>query len=160
MDQSTVTKGRAFVASQRLAEHLQAVLVDLIELHMQGKQAHWNLVGPNFRDLHLQLDEIVDFAREASDTVAERMRALHATPDGRTATVSAATSLPAFPPGEQSTKNVVDLMTQRLVAASATARKVLDDVEAEDAPTANLLQEIITGLEKHAWMLSAENMAG
>ncbi len=32
----------------------------------------------NFRDLHLQLDEIVHIAREASDTIAERMRALNA----------------------------------------------------------------------------------
>ncbi|ABK53779.1 Ferritin, Dps family protein [Acidothermus cellulolyticus 11B] len=147
-----------FVGSQRLAEHLQAVLADLIELHMQGKQAHWNVVGPNFRDLHLQLDEIVNLAREAGDTVAERMRALHATPDGRTATVAGSTSLPAFPPGEQSTKRVVDLMTERLVRAAATVRRVLPDVEAEDPPTANMLQEIITDLEKHAWMLSAENV--
>ncbi len=48
------------------------------------------MVGTNFRDLHLQLDELVDFAREASDTIAERMRALDAIPDGRSDTVAAA----------------------------------------------------------------------
>src|ERR1700684_3552541 len=63
-------------ASPSLADHLQRVLVDLIELHLLGKQAHWNVVGTNFRDLHLQVDELVDFAREASDTIARRMRAL------------------------------------------------------------------------------------
>lgn len=67
---------QTFRASDRLAQSLQKVLVDLIELHLQGKQAHWNLVGTNFRDLHLQLDDIVDIAREAADTIAERMRAL------------------------------------------------------------------------------------
>ena len=41
-------------ASPTLTTNLQAVLVDLIELHVQGKQAHWNIVGTNFRDLHLQ----------------------------------------------------------------------------------------------------------
>jgi len=66
---------KGFTASPTLAANLQAVLVDLIELASQGKQAHWNLVGPNFRDLHLQLDEIVESAREFSDTVAERLRA-------------------------------------------------------------------------------------
>jgi starvation-inducible DNA-binding protein len=60
---------RQFEAPSSLAQDLQAVLVDLIELHLQGKQAHWNLIGTNFRDLHLQLDEIVDIAREASDTI-------------------------------------------------------------------------------------------
>ena len=76
-----------FQASPQLVTSLQRVLVDLIELHLQGKQAHWNVVGTNFRDLHLQLDELVDFAREASDTIAERMRALDAVPDGRSDTV-------------------------------------------------------------------------
>jgi hypothetical protein len=67
-----------FTASQQLVEDLQRILVDLVELHLQGKQAHWNVVGTNFRDLHLQLDELVDFAREGSDTIADRMRALDA----------------------------------------------------------------------------------
>ncbi|HET6736773.1 ferritin-like domain-containing protein, partial [Mycobacterium sp.] len=56
---------QGFAASSELSANLQRVLVDLIELHLQGKQAHWNVVGTNFRDLHLQLDELVDFAREA-----------------------------------------------------------------------------------------------
>ena len=72
-----------FSASETLSENLQKVLVDLIELASQGKQAHWNVVGTNFRDTHLALDEIIDAARAFSDTIAERMRALHALPDGR-----------------------------------------------------------------------------
>ena len=52
------------------AGNLQRALVDLIELHLQGKQAHWNVVGPNFRDLHLVLDEVVSEARELSEGIA------------------------------------------------------------------------------------------
>lgn len=85
---------RPFVAPDSLPRNLQKVLVDLIELHLQGKQAHWNVVGTNFRDLHLQLDSIVDTAREASDTIAERMRALDAVPDGRSDTVAGTTTVP------------------------------------------------------------------
>lgn len=44
---------REFEAPPSLPQNLQRVLVDLIELHLQGKQAHWNLIGTNFRDLHL-----------------------------------------------------------------------------------------------------------
>src|ERR1700741_4825588 len=83
-----------FKASPALADNLERVLVDLIELHLQGKQAHWNVVGTNFRDLHLQLDELVDLAREASDTIAERMRALDAVADGTSDPGGAAPSLP------------------------------------------------------------------
>ena len=147
---------RGFVGPSELADRLQRVLVDLIELHLQGKQAHWNVVGPNFRDLHLQLDEIVDMAREASDTIAERMRALHATPDGRSDIVAATTTLPAFPAGEQTTADVARAVTARLNAAAATLRTVHDDVDAEDPSSADLLHAILEDLEKQAWMLSAE----
>src|SRR3954452_12406270 len=101
----------AFQASPELAGNLQRALVDLIELHLQGKQAHWNVVGTNFRDLHLQLDELVDVARESSDTIAERMRALDAVPDGRSDTVAATTSVPQIPGYEHTPTDVVDLIT-------------------------------------------------
>jgi starvation-inducible DNA-binding protein len=146
-----------FQASPQLSAALQRVLVDLIELHLQGKQAHWNVVGTNFRDLHLQLDEVVDFAREASDTVAERMRALDAVPDGRSDTVSATTSLPEFPPFEHSSGEVVDLVTARIYAAVSTLRDVHDTVDDEDPSTADILHQLIDGLEKLAWLLKSEN---
>ncbi|QZT59555.1 Dps family protein [Mycolicibacterium austroafricanum] len=146
-----------FQASPELGAALQRVLVDLIELHLQAKQAHWNVVGTNFRDLHLQLDEIVDFARAASDTVAERMRALDAVPDGRSDTVAASTSLPAFPAFEHSSDDVVDLVTTRVYAVVDTLRTVHDTVDAEDPSTADILHQLIDGLEKLAWLLKSEN---
>ena len=146
-----------FRATCALAGNLQKLLADLIELHLQGKQAHWNVVGHNFRDLHRQLDEIVDAAREASDTIAERMRALDARPDGRAATIAATTTLPEFPAGEQDVAAVVGLMTERLHQAAGTARAIHDSVDAEDPSTADLLHAIIVELEKQAWMVSAEN---
>ncbi|MEW5813179.1 MAG: DNA starvation/stationary phase protection protein [Actinomycetota bacterium] len=146
-----------FQASPGLSGALQRVLVDVIELHLQGKQAHWNVVGTNFRDLHLQLDEVVDFAREASDTIAERMRALDAVPDGRSDTVAATTSLPEFPAFEHSTGDVVDLITTRIYAAVATLRDVHDTVDAEDPSTADILHQLIDGLEKLAWLIKSEN---
>ncbi len=148
---------QGFVASPELRASLQQVLVDLIELHLQGKQAHWNVVGTNFRDLHLQLDDLVDFAREGSDTVAERMRALQAPADGRTDTVAARTTLPQFPPYERSTTDVVDLITARVYAAVDTLRAVHDRVDAEDPTSADILHQLIEGLEKRAWLIKAEN---
>lgn len=148
---------RPFHAPVNLFEDLQAVLVDLIELNLQGKQAHWNLVGTNFRDLHLQLDSIVDTAREASDTIAERMRALDAVPDGRSDTVVARTTIPAIPPGLLNATETVEMITTRIYAVVGTIRAVHDDVDAADPPTADLLHAIIDDLEKQAWLLKSEN---
>jgi starvation-inducible DNA-binding protein len=151
------TEVSGFTASPEFAANLQCVLVDLIELHLQGKQAHWNVVGRTFRSLHLQLDELVDAAREASDSIAERLRALEAMPDGRSDTVTATTSLPQFPAGEQNTTDVVELTTARIYAAVDTIRSVHDAVDDEDPTTADLLHAIIDTLEKLAWMIKVEN---
>lgn len=144
-------------AAQGLADHLQALHVDLINLHLHGKQLHWNVVGKNFRDLHLQLDEIVDAARGFSDEIAERMRALYITPDGRADTVAATSSLPPLPTGETDTAETVDLTVAALHATAGTARRIHDAVDAEDSTTADILHSIIESLERFAWMVSAEN---
>jgi len=146
-----------FKASKKLAGHLQQLHVDLIDLHIVGKQAHWNVVGKNFRDLHLQLDELVAAAREFSDTIAERMRAVYVTPDGRAATIGADSSLPEFPADEIDTAETVDLIVEAIYATAGTARRIHDDVDAEDPTTADLLHAVLERLEQLAWMIDAEN---
>ena len=146
-----------FAASEQLSENLQRVLVDLVELSLQGKQAHWNVVGTNFRDTHLQLDEIIEASRGFADTIAERMRALHALPDGRSDVVAETTTLPEFPQGEIATTEVVDLMTERLDDVATTCRDVHDAVDDEDPTSADILHAVLERIEQLSWMVSAEN---
>lgn len=148
---------KGFVASTQLLASMQKVLVDLLELQLQGKQAHWNVVGTNFRDTHRILDEIIDASRVLSDAVAERMRALHGIPDGRSATVAKTTTLAAFPDGEVDTTHTIDLVTAMLEAVVIATRGVHDTVDEEDPTSADLLHQVIERLEQFAWMVSAEN---
>ncbi|GAA2598458.1 DNA starvation/stationary phase protection protein [Winogradskya consettensis] len=150
---------QAFRATPAQADRLQRILVDLVALHLHGKQAHWNIVGTNFRDLHLQLDELVDLARDASDTIAERMRALDAIPDARPETVAATTTLTTLGPDEIATDHAIVLVTGLINQTVATIRDVHDAVDSEDPTTADILHGVIHDLEKQAWMLSAENAA-
>jgi starvation-inducible DNA-binding protein len=145
-------------ASPTLASNLQMVLTDLIELHLQAKQAHRNIVGTNFRDLHLQLDEIIASVRQFADDTAERMRALHALPDGRSNTVSTDTRLDELTGGLISTKDAVKLITARLERTVQTMRDVHDEVDEEDPTSADLLHAAIERLEQLAWMVNAETM--
>ena len=145
-------------ASPTLASNLQMVLTDLIELHLQAKQAHWNIVGTNFRDLHLQLDEIIASVRLFADQTAERMRALHALPDGRSRTVAADTRIDERTGGLMSTKDAVKLVTARLERTVKTMRDVHDEVDEEDPTSADLLHAGIERLEQLAWMVNAETM--
>ena len=76
-----------------VGNQLQALLVELIDLALFGKQLHWNVTGPLFRPLHEQLDELVESWRELSDVVAERAVALGYFPDGQSAAVAAGSNL-------------------------------------------------------------------
>jgi starvation-inducible DNA-binding protein len=85
------------------------------------------------------------------------MRALYITPDGRSATVAAKTTLAPFPTGEVDTATTVDLTTAALYAVAKTAREIHDDVDSEDPTTADLLHTILERIEQLAWMVDAEN---
>ena len=121
-----------------------------------GKQIHWNVVGPNFRDIHLNLDDVVDIAREGSDEVAERMRAINAVPDGRPGTIAAATTVPAAPEGEILTSEGVAYIVSAIEAVVATLRGVDEDVDAEDPTSSGIVEDLIGKLEQQAWFLSSE----
>ena len=137
---------------------LQASLCDLIDLALQGKQAHWNVVGAQFRSVHLELDEIIASVRDASDEVAERIATLGASPDGRAAVVAEKTRLGAFPEGYQSTAATVTTYSDRLASTIEGLRNGIDIVGAHDPVSEDLLIGIAGTLEKHLWMLQAQEV--
>jgi len=155
----TQEKVAGFDASSRLNSGLQEVLVDLTALHLQGKQAHWNIVGANFRDLHLQLDELIDAARDYADDAAERMRAVGGVPDARPTTVANTTTIGDFGGDEISTQAAVEAIVAMTRRTVDTIRRVHDPIDAEDPSTADLLHGFILGLEKQAWLIGSENRA-
>ncbi|GAA3149158.1 Dps family protein [Streptomyces echinatus] len=136
---------------------LQETLVDLLGLSLVGKQAHWNVVGPRFRSIHLQLDEVVATARDHSDTVAERAAALGVSPDGRPETIAATFALPGTKDGWLRDTEVVELMVSALGTAVGRLRERIEATEKADPVTQDLLITITAELEKQRWMFQAEN---
>ena len=97
-------------------------------------------------------------ARLLADQAAERMRALHALPDGRSKTVSSDPRLDGFPEGLTATKDAVKLVTARLKRTVRTMRDVHDEVDGENPTSADLLHAAIERLEQLAWMVNAETV--
>ncbi|WP_093879167.1 Dps family protein [Streptomyces sp. TLI_105] len=136
---------------------LQATLVDLLDLSLVAKQAHWNLYGPRFRSIHLQLDEVVTTARTFADTVAERAAALGVSPDGRAATIADTSGVPAFPPGWTRDGEAVEALVRTFSAVVERVRERIDRTGPVDAVTQDLLIGLTAELEKQNWMFQAEN---
>jgi len=135
---------------------LQESLVELIDLALQAKQYHWNVVGPHFRAVHLQLDEITDAVRLWYDDVAERLTTIGVTPDGRVSTVAAGTPLPEAGDGWQRDEATVEAMAERLSTVAARLRDRATVIGDSDLATQGILIEIGGGLEKQVWMLRAQ----
>jgi starvation-inducible DNA-binding protein len=136
------------------AEHLQHTLVELIELSLQAKQAHWNVVGPTFKPVHEFLDELTDQYRGWYDDVAERMPAIGAPPDGRSATVASARSFDPLPAGPLEAARLIRIFEEHVTVFASRVRERADLVGGDPA-SQDLLIEILRGVEKQRWMLHA-----
>jgi starvation-inducible DNA-binding protein len=144
------------VARDATVPALQSVLYDLVELALQGKQAHWNLVGRHFRSVHLQLDEIVAAVRDGSDEVAERIATLGVSPDGQALGVADRSRLGSFPGGLLSVEETVTSYSDRLAEAIDGLRDSIAVVGEHDPISEDILIGISAGLEKQLWMLQSQ----
>ncbi len=135
---------------------LQENLVDLIDLAVQGKQAHWNLAGPQFRSVHLELDEIIATARAGSDEVAERMATLGSAPDGRVDVVKSSTRLEPYPGGFQTVEATVTAYADRLAVTIEGLRKSIATLDGLDPISQDMLIAISAQFEKQLWMLQSQ----
>jgi starvation-inducible DNA-binding protein len=141
---------------EEVGHQLQRLLVELIDLSLLGKQLHWNVVGPLFRPLHLQLDELIDSWRALADTVAERAVAIGIAPDGQSATVAADTPVRGVERGEILDVVVVRELTNRLAGVAERAREQMDGLGELDAASQDVVIEVVRALEEQLWMLRAQ----
>ncbi|GAA1675367.1 DNA starvation/stationary phase protection protein [Nonomuraea sp. NPDC048882] len=153
---ATITGPLSGDAKNTVAEALQGALVDLIDLSLVAKQAHWNLVGSHFRALHLQLDEVTQLARTHMDTIAERAVALGISPDGRSATVSRSTKLPQPESGWIEDGKVAATMTDILDGISKRMYERIRATEEADPVSQDLLIAVTQELDKQHWMFQAQ----
>lgn len=135
---------------------LQAALVDLLDLSLVAKQAHWNVVGKQFRDIHLQLDELVSAARAYTDQVAERASAIGVSPDGRAGTVAETSGAPRFPESWQQGHEVVGAITSTLHTLIQRMRARIEVSDKTDLVTQDLFIQITAKLEEAHWMWQAQ----
>ncbi|WP_405013975.1 Dps family protein [Kitasatospora sp. NBC_01539] len=140
-----------------VGEALQGALVDLVDLSLVAKQLHWNVVGPRFRSIHLQLDEIVALARLHADTVAERAAAIGVSPDGRARTVAENSGIRPPEGGQIADTDTVATLVDALGATVTRMRARIDATGDPDPVSQDILIGLTADLEKYAWMAQAEH---
>jgi starvation-inducible DNA-binding protein len=132
---------------------LQKLLPELVALSLDAKQAHWNMTGPAFLPLHALTDDIAEDTRAWADRIAERAVALGFYVDARPATVASAAG---FPLGRVTDVEAIAELTARIDGVTTTARRILDQLGPADAVAHDVTVDILEGLAKYRWMLTAQ----
>jgi starvation-inducible DNA-binding protein len=131
-------------------------LADTSDLYSQTKQAHWNVRGPEFFQLHELFDQLAEAVEAYIDLIAERATALGGEARGTVRMAASDSRLPEYPTDLSRGMDHVNALVERYANYAATTRAALDaSARAGDAATSDLFTEIERGVDKHLWFLEA-----
>lgn len=142
---------------EKTGEALQACVTDLIGLSLTAKQLHWHVQGPRFRDVHLQLDVVVDLAREWTDTLAERSVSIGEPVDGRPATVAQDTGVEEAETGWLKDADVVAQMADTLVQLGQRFQERIDETEESDPVSQDQIIAAANAIQEQSWWFQSMN---
>jgi starvation-inducible DNA-binding protein len=141
---------------ENLVALLNARLADTFDLYSQLKQAHWNVKGSDFIQLHELYDQIAEDVLEHVDEIAERATALGGLALGTARAAAAASTLDEYPLDAVAGMDTVEAIADRLAAYAATVRAAIETaLELDDQDTADLFIEVSRAIDKHLWFVEA-----
>ncbi len=141
-------------------EILNQTLATTVDLKTQVKQAHWNVKGMHFYQLHELFDEIAGELEEYIDMVAERTAALGGEAMGTVRIAAKYSMLPEYPFNILTGFDHVTALTERFASYAKLLRAGIDGTtELGDADTADLYTEVSRGIDKRLWFLEAHLQA-
>jgi starvation-inducible DNA-binding protein len=139
----------------KLIELINQQLADTFDLYSQTKQAHWNVKGRDFFQLHELFDQLAETVLPFVDLIAERATALGGAAKGTARMAASATRLPEFSDPFEGMASV-EALVERYAALAQSTRKAIDTSDSlEDKDTADLFTEVSRELDKALWFLEA-----
>ena len=139
---------------------LNARLADTLDLKTQVKQAHWNVKGREFFQLHELFDSIAAHLEGASDLIAERATALGGTALGTARIAAKNSTIPEYELEISKGEDHVRALVKRLAKLAANVRTAIDQSdELGDKSTADVFTEVSRQADKDLWFLEAHLQA-
>jgi starvation-inducible DNA-binding protein len=139
-----------------IVELLNARLADTFDLYSQLKQAHWNVKGSDFIQLHELYDLVAESVLEYVDKIAERATSLGGLALGTARMAAAASTLEEYPVDAVAGMDTVEAIADRLGAYGASVRAAIEAaLELDDQDTADLFIEVSRAIDKHLWFVEA-----
>jgi starvation-inducible DNA-binding protein len=146
------------LSEEQRAGAIELLNHDLADTHLliiKTKKHHWDVVGPEFRSLHLLWDEQYAALSKNEDEIAERIRMLGGYPVGTAQGFLSYATLTEHPGDVPDAYEMVARLQADHEQVIRNLREQIDqcDEEYNDQGTADFLTELMQGHEMMAWML-------
>ena len=138
---------------RQAAEALSQVLADTFTIYLKTHNFHWNVRGPMFQTLHQMFGDQYNELWQASDAIAERIRALGCVAPGSYREFARLTSIQEPESVLTATAMMAELLRDHETCARTTHWALSVARSVVDAPSEDLLIQRLTAHEKTAWML-------
>jgi starvation-inducible DNA-binding protein len=134
---------------------LNQQLANVSDLYSQTKQAHWNVRGPEFYQLHKLFDDLAATLPEHIDTIAERAVTLGGLATGTVRAAAEHSAIEEFPQ-EPGAMNYVTELVQRFGVVGNSVRAAIGETdELGDIDTSDLFTAVSRDLDKSLYFLEA-----
>ncbi len=141
---------------KELIELLNQQLADATDLFTQTKQAHWNVKGMNFFQLHELFDTLAKVPRKQADMLAERATALGGMALGTVRMAAENSTLPEYPLETVEDEKVVNVMVERWAAYAASTRAAIRrSAELDEPSTEDLFTELSREIDESLYFLES-----
>jgi starvation-inducible DNA-binding protein len=130
-------------------------LVALVDLSLVLKHVHWNVVGPSFIGVHTMLDPQVVAVGGMADTLAERVAALGASPNGLAGHIVETRDWEEYPIGRATTTRHLTALDHAYNGVIGSHRKAIDQLDSLDPVSQDVLIGQTGSLEQFQWFVRA-----
>lgn len=139
-----------------LVELLNDRLAATADLHAQLKQAHWNVTGIHFQQLHELFDAVAAAVFPYVDELAERVTALGGVAKGTVRMAAAASSLSEYPIDAVGGEAHLSTVRDRLATYATDNLRAIDVAdELDDDATEDLFTEIQREIDKLQYFVAS-----
>lgn len=139
---------------EKLTALLAPLLADEYVLQAKTRNAHWNVIGPDFHAMHLFFEEQYTKLAEVIDELAERIRALGGVAPGSLGAFLKLTHLKEL---DSKLAHSSAFVKALLADHETLVREMRDAIEAceklDDVGTGDFITGLMEEHEKTAWML-------
>ncbi|NNC82943.1 MAG: DNA starvation/stationary phase protection protein [Flavobacteriales bacterium] len=140
-----------------VVEKLNLLLANY-EVHYQKlRNFHWNVVGPDFFDIHEKLEEQYNFTKEAIDVIAERIRIFGKRPFSTFKEFLDNSEIQEVPADFKSSEMITEVLNDFEILLTHLTETYDEAAEIGDIGTTHMVEEFMQNVEIKYWMFASFN---